>query len=322
MARPADAAGAPGGDHAATMTRKPRPTHRPLALATLLLALAPAAQALCWIDAGHPATADGNGGRNPQAAPMRQIAERVHAIVKGNAAMRSLEDTRVRSRWQIGGPGDPAWTLWYQARDHRRSMWVGECGVLEGADRLPARASVVVQVNGTSDLFNGPPEIDDEGLRAWREPTVVAQVQGRPLYFGWQLVLTPSGRPPWVPVSNAEFLDFAAREIARQQAGGGGPTPYWQQQREALARHRATLDAAALAAPARAGWVWQHPGVPAERWPLLVKLDPAFPWDRARPQRAQIITLKIQGADAQAATMQRVLNTIDLAAFESMLQAR
>lgn len=278
------------------------------------------AAALCWIDAPTRVSADQLPAGDARLALMNRVAQRVHALVKGNADLQSLTDTRVRSRWQIGGPGGPARTLWYQARDHRASMWVGDCGVLEGADRLPARASVVVEVNGTSNLFNGPPLVSDEGLVAWAEPTVARHVQGRPLYFGWKLVLTKTGQPPWVPVTQAEFLDFAAREMARQ-AAATGDNPWLRQQREALQRYRASLDARALAAQARNGWVWQHPDVPAERWPKLVKLDPAFPWD-ANPQRAQIVSLTIQGADAQAAAMERALHSIDLAGFEALFELR
>lgn len=293
------------------------------AAAFALLLTAGRAPALCWIDAEHAKTADSMASSDPRVAASRATAHRIHALVKANAAMQSLQDTRVRSRWQIGhGVGGPARSIWYQARDHRRTVWAGDCGVIDGADRLPPKASVVIQVNATSDLFNGTPELDDEGLRAWREPPVVGHAQGRPLYFGWQLVFTKTGRVPWVPVSQAEFLDFAAREIARQQASAGGHSPYWKAQREALDRHRATHDAAALAAPARNAWVWQHLAVPIERYPLLVKLDPAFPWNPADPQRAQIIALKILGSGEHSATMQRVLDTLDLAAFEALVHAR
>jgi hypothetical protein len=289
---------------------------------TLMMALtAGSAQALCWIDAEHPKAADGIATSDQRVATSRQLAHRIHAIVKGNAAMQSLQDTRVRSRWQIGhGAGVPARSIWYQARDHRPSMWVGECGLHESADRLPPKASVVVQVNNTNDLFNGQPEINDESLRAWREPPTVGQVQGRPLYFGWQLVFTVTGRPPWVPVSTAEFLDSASREIERQVAANGGN--FWVIQRAALERYRASLSATALAAQARNGWVWQHPGIPIERYPLLVKLDPSFPWDRANLQRPQILSISIQGTEEHAQTMQRVLQTLDLAAFEALVQAR
>ncbi len=280
------------------------------------------AHALCWIDAEHPKAADNTPTTDARVATSRQLAQRIHAIVKGNAAMQSLQGTRVRSRWQIGhGAGVPARSIWYQARDHRQPMWVGECGVLEGADRWPPRASVIVHVNHVNDLFNGPPELDDESLRAWREPPVVGQAQGRALYFGWQLVFTPTGRPPWVPVSTAEFLDFASREIMRQHAANGGGA-FWVAQRAALERHRAGLTADALAAQARNAWVWQHPDVPAERYPLLVKLDPAFPWDRSNPQRAQIVALSIMGSEEHAQTMQRVLQTLDFAAFEALVRPR
>ncbi|MDQ8023049.1 MAG: hypothetical protein REI94_14525 [Moraxellaceae bacterium] len=293
----------------------------PLALSLGFVSLP--ASALCWIDAEHPKTADNLATSDPRVAPMRQLAQRVHAIVKGNADMQSLQDTRVRSRWQISGAvGGPARALWYQARDHRRDVWAGECGVIDGADRLPARASIVVQINATSDLFNGPPEFEDEGLRAWKMPPTVGMVQGRPLYHGWQIVMTKTGQPPWMPVSWAEFIDFAEREIARQQASSGGNNPFWKQQLDALRAYCAKLSPAELAAQARNGWPWQHPGVPLERWPLLVKLDPAFPWDRTQPQQAQIIALSIQGAPPHAETMQRVMQSLDLNAFEGLLGKR
>jgi hypothetical protein len=148
---------------------------RPRLAAALAVGLMSAsAQALCWIEAEHPKAADHIAADDARVAISRQLARRIHAIVKGNAEMQSLQDTRLRSRWQIGsGQGVTARAVWYQARDHRRPMWVGDCGVLEGADRWPPLASVVVQVNTPNDLFNSPPEIDDEGLRAWREPAVV-----------------------------------------------------------------------------------------------------------------------------------------------------
>jgi hypothetical protein len=290
-----------------------------LGLAVAAMTLPGSASAICWIADEHPKSADLIPVADPRIAPLRRVAHRIHALVQANAAMHGLSGVRLRSRWHIGGAGGPARSLWYQARDHRPETWVGDCGVLEGADRLPARASIVVQVNATSVLFNGEPEINDEGLRAWREPPVVGTLQGRPLYHGWQVVLSGSGRPPWVHVTQAEFLAFAEREIARQQAGSGGHNPYWQAQLEALRRHRATLDAAALAAPARNAWVWQHPGVPAERYPLLVKLDPAFPWEPQHPQRVKLVALSIQGNGAQAEAMQRVAQTLDLDAFAALL---
>ena len=291
------------------------------AIGLAMFLAAGAAQALCWIDAEHPKAADNIPTSDPRVATSRQVAQRIHAIIKGNAAMQSMQDTRVRSRWQIGhGAGVPARSIWYQARDHGKSMWVGECGLHENADRLPPKASVVVQVNSTNDLFNSQPEINDEGLRAWREPSVVGQAQGRPLYFGWQIVLTQTGRTPWVPVTTAEFLDSASREIERQHAANGGA--FWVTQRAALQRYRTSLSPAALAAQARNGWVWQHPDVPIERYPLLVKLDPSFPWDRTNPQRPQMISVSIQGLEEHMQTMQRVVQTMDLAAFEALVQSR
>jgi len=110
------------------------------------------AHALCWIDAEHTRADDNIPTTDERVATSRQLAQRIHAIVKGNDAMQSLQGTRVRSRWQIGhGAGVPARSIWYQARDHRQPMWVGECAVLEGADRWSPRASLV-----TSSTYGRP----------------------------------------------------------------------------------------------------------------------------------------------------------------------
>ena len=302
------------------------PLTRRRALASLLAASVPAlspAQAatpLCWSDDEHPRTADQLAVTDARVAVTRRLAHRINALLKSNAAMQALPETRLRSRWQIGGLFNlPARPLWLQARDHRPSMWVGSCGVLEAADRLPPRASVVVQVNITSDLFKGEREIYDEQLTAWREPQATGHVNGHPLTFGRQLVLTSTGRPPWVPVPQASYLDFVEREFDRQQAAHGA-TPYWDQQRTIVRAFRARLSAAELAGQARLGWTGQHPDVPLERWPRLVMIDPAFPWDRRDPQRAQIIRIVVQGSEAWEAPMQRVLQTLDLSAFEALMQ--
>ena len=291
-----------------------------LAAGASALRPAHAAAPLCWIDDEHPRTADQLAVTDARVAATRRIAHRINALLKANAAMQALPETRLRSRWQIGGLFSlPARPLWLQARDHRPSMWVGSCSVLDAADRLPPRASVVVQVNTTTDLFDGPREIYDEQLTAWREPPVTGQVDGRPLTFGRQLVLTTTGRPPWVPVPQASYLDFVEREFDRQQAANGA-SAYWTQQRATVRAFRARLTPAELAGPARLGWTGQHPDVPLERWPRLVMIDPAFPWDRRDPQRAQIIRIVVQGREAWEEPMQRVLQTLDLAAFEALMQ--
>lgn len=341
MAHAGDAGARRGRHHAGTMKQPPPPrrlryilreavTALPFAIALYaiyaLFNPAEAGEGLCWTTLEAPRSADNLAAADPRIAPMRRVAQRIDAIVRGNAAIQSLAETRMRTRWQVGNAlggraQAPARGLWYQARNHRRSMWTGTCGVIDGADRLPPTASVVVEVNRTENLFNGPPEFRDEQLTAWREPVVAGEAQGRTVWFGWQIVLTSTGRPPWVPVSNAEFLDFVAREYDRQQAGSGGPNPWLVQQRALLARYRASLDAATLAAPARAGFVWQHPDVPPERWPRLVKVDPAFPWSPRDPQQVHLISLKIQGADAHAAAMQEAMQTLDLAALQGLIAA-
>lgn len=264
----------------------------------------------CWIDAEHPKTADNLAVSDPRVAPMRATARRINALIHANATFAALPHVRLRTRWQISGEtGAPARGLWLQARDHRQPMWVGECGVLEGADRWPPQASIVVQVNQTQDLFNGPPEIRDGQLTAWREPVVKGAVGGHPLYHGWLLVFTASGRPPWVAVTQAEYLDAVERDWAA--------LPALLAQARAL---RASLTPEQAAGPARVGWNGLNPEVPPERYPTLVKLDPAFPWSRDDRQRPQLLSLSVLGSGPHEAAMQQVLQTLDLGAFQALVR--
>lgn len=282
------------------------------------------AGAVCWTELEAARTADNLSAAEPRVAPMRAVARRLDAIVRAHPALQSLQETRMRSRWQVlnalgGTRAAPARGLWYQARNHRPSMWQGACGVHPSADRLPPTASVVIQVNRLGDLFNGPAEFRDEVLEAWKEPQAKGEVQGHPVWHGWMVVLTTTGRPPWTYVSNAELMDFAAREYDRQQAANG-PNAWLAGQRAALARHRAAMDAASLAAPARAVFAWQHPDVPPERYPLLVKADPAFPWNRRDPQQVQVVAISIQGAPPHEAAMREVLHSFDYASVEALMR--
>ena len=84
---------------------------------------------------------------------------------------------------------------------------------------------------------------------------------------------------------------------------------------------RAGLTAQQLAAQARLGFNGLHPPeVPLERFAPLVKPDPAFPWDRAAPTRVQMMMVSVRGGDRFEQPMQRVLQSLDVEALQSLLK--
>ncbi|MBV8034352.1 hypothetical protein [Roseateles sp.] len=190
-----------------------------VALAAALVGAVPARAAIdCWMDAPHPQTADRLPSMHASVAPLQQALQRLNAQLHRQTALQALPSSRLRSSWQIAGQWAlPARGAHFLLRDHRESMWLGRCDVVKGADRLPPRASIVVQVNQPEAFFaTAVPELRDEQFSAWREVFPTAQVQGRPLYGGHMLVITADGRLPWVPVTTADYLDFTERDLMRR----------------------------------------------------------------------------------------------------------
>ncbi|MFO1252047.1 MAG: hypothetical protein U1E77_13170, partial [Inhella sp.] len=90
-----------------------------------------------------------------------------------------------------------------------------------------------------------------------------------------------------------------------------------------LRAFRASLTPSQLAAQAREGWDGLQPaGFDEQRFPLLVKLDPNWPWDTRRPAAPQLLMLSLRGNGEFEAPMQRVLQGLDLAAWQALVQGR
>ncbi|MDN3922665.1 hypothetical protein [Roseateles violae] len=85
---------------------------------------------------------------------------------------------------------------------------------------------------------------------------------------------------------------------------------------------RASLSPAQLAAQARLGINGMQQPEPGtlERYPLLAKPDPAFPWDAKQPARPQMIKISVMGGEVFEQPMQRVLQTLDLRALQGLVQ--
>lgn len=356
-----------------------------LALAAALVALPARADIDCWMDAPHPLTADGLPAGHASVAPLQQAIRQLNAVLRRQPALLALPRSRLRSSWQIAGQWTlPARAAHFLLRDHRESMWQGRCGVIQGADRLEPRASIVVQVNRPDTFFaTAAPELRDDGFEAWRELFPTGEVQGRPLYDGHMLVITPDGRRPWVPVTTADYLDFTERDLMRRHAEAQAAAAAQQaamapaareaqiqrvvegmrrvdpaqaarleqelrtslaaevraieaaaarrraqgqddpvgRQLEQLRTHRSRLTPAELAAQARLGLNGlQDPVQPLERYPALVRPDPAYPWDRLHPSRPQMLMVSLRGTGEFEAPMAEALRQLDVAALEALVR--
>lgn len=190
-----------------------------LVAVVLAAALSPGQAAIdCWMDAEHPQTSDQLRVTDARAAPTRDAVHRLNAMLHAMPALHALPRTRLRSSWQIAGQwNEPARAANFLLRDHRESMWVGQCDVLGGADRLSPRISVVATFNAPTRFFEtSAPEIKDDQLQAWREVPPTGSVKGHTLFGGHMLVFTRSGKLPWVAVTTAEYLDFTERDLLRR----------------------------------------------------------------------------------------------------------
>ena len=92
-------------------------------------------------------------------------------------------------------------------------------------------------------------------------------------------------------------------------------------QLEELRALRASLTPAQLLAQAREGYTSKAPIRPVETLPRLVKMDPAFPWDRANPNRIRMMEIHFSGAGPPYdAMMRQVVETLDWSAVEALMR--
>lgn len=151
---------------------------------------------------------------------MERLASDINAVFHKNRTLTALldgdEPVRLRTRASIASsyPADGTRPLWMQFREHRKEMWLGGCSVNENSERLEPRASIVVHVDAPDQILERRALYDDQ-LTAWVEPPITGTAAGRPVYFGWLVVLSSNGQVPWMPVSMDEYLQFQERELLR-----------------------------------------------------------------------------------------------------------
>jgi hypothetical protein len=113
-------------------------------------------------------------------------------------------------------------------------------------------------------------------------------------------------------------------QAARDAAAAAKAPPIvnaYVKQREDLRVLRASLTPAQLQAQAREGYTSKAPIRPVDTLPRLVKMDPAFPWDRANANRIRMMEIHFSGAGAPYdAMMRQVVETLDWAAIEALMR--
>lgn len=113
--------------------------------------------------------------------------------------------------------------------------------------------------------------------------------------------------------------EHEARVARRRAAAGVDPSPLQTMLRRVQA-WRASLTPQQLAAQARLGLNGLHdPAVPVDRYPLLAKPDPDFPWDRQQPGRPQMLSVSVRGNENFEQPMQQVLQHLDLRALQALV---
>jgi hypothetical protein len=141
----------------------------------------------------------------------------------------------------------------------------------------------------------------------------------------------PAAAERLVSEMRAQLAQQRAAEDARQQARarraehvGRSADPDSLSTMHARVRAwRAGLTAQQLAAPARLGNNGLHPDGPALlNAPRLVKPDSDFAWDTDHPAQPQMLMLSLMGGEEFEQPMQRVLQTLDLAALQALVRPR
>jgi hypothetical protein len=98
-------------------------------------------------------------------------------------------------------------------------------------------------------------------------------------------------------------------------------TNAYVKQLEELRALRASLTPAQLRAQAREGYNSKTTLRPVDTLPRLVKLDPAFPWDRADPNRIRMMEIHFSGAGSPyEAAMRQAAESFDWPAIEALMR--
>ena len=149
-----------------------------------------------------------------QAAAFGQL-ERIHEVVRAAAPLSPLRGYRVMPALNTGLPnGHPNFPAegenaplpsFLALRFFAPRSWQGECGLRKNTVAVSTLA-VVANVPGMILEDEKSPLLSDVPERYYPEPEIVDQVGGFPQYENGTVLVTRSGRPPLLRVSQEEWL--------------------------------------------------------------------------------------------------------------------
>jgi hypothetical protein len=129
------------------------------------------------------------------------------------------------------------------------------------------------------------------------------------------------------PVEAEKFwtmIQGVKAQAARDAAAAATAPPIvnaWVKQLDDLRALRASLTPAQLRAQAREGHNSKSPIRPVDTLPRLVKMDPAFPWERADANRIRMMEIHFSGAGSPYdAMMRQAAETFDWGAIEALMR--
>lgn len=192
------------------------PIALPLVGLLCLCAPARAAFATDFLDCIIPMRERGDRMTGPSAAALRQAALAVERIARANAVFMGGNRRPIRVRTTIDAwTGTPHGAI-INTVAYTEKAWVkGRCDVIPQADRGGDLSEGAIHV-----ILNDPysfltTKLGDQDFEAYEEPKQTGEFAGYPVYDGQYVLLSRSGRAPWVPVTVAEALTF--QEARMQQ---------------------------------------------------------------------------------------------------------
>lgn len=153
----------------------------------------------------------------PSAAALRQAAHAVERIAKADAAFMAGNRRPIRVRTTIDAwRGTPHGAI-INTVAYTQKAWVrGACDVIPQADRGGDLSEGAIHV-----ILNDPysfltARLGDHDFEAFEEPVRTGEFAGFPIYDQLYVLISRTGKVPWVPVTVADALRFEEARMKRR----------------------------------------------------------------------------------------------------------
>lgn len=188
----------------------PRPLLRIFILLAFPVTLAPApARADGYLDCVIPTRERGDRITSASATAFRAATQAVERIAKANVAFMAGNRRPIRVRTTIDQGAETPHTAIINTVAYTEKAWVkGRCDVIPQADRGGDLSEGAVHI-----ILNDPrsfltTRLGNGAFEAYEEPVQTGEYDGFPMYHGLYVLISRSGRVPWVPVTVADALTY------------------------------------------------------------------------------------------------------------------